>query len=331
MTERENCLGDIQKFTIPDISGTGRIDKLLAELSELELSRSRIVKLIEASLVKVDGKIADKKMKVGPGQVVEIEIPAPEPIDIVGEDIPLDIIFEDEHILVVNKPAGMVTHPAAGNWSGTLVNGLIYHFGQLPSTSGDDRPGIVHRLDKNTSGLLAVARTDIALVELQKAITSRSMKRTYLGLICGHMKEEKGSLNFPIGRSIRDRKKMAVTNHNSRDAITDYQLLERYRTYELHEINLQTGRTHQIRVHFSHMNHPVFGDPEYGGRTTWHKGIFAPERDLGKRMLELLDRQALHAQKLEFDHPATGERLKFESDIPDDYQALLDLVREEGS
>ncbi|MEW5995125.1 MAG: RluA family pseudouridine synthase, partial [Candidatus Zixiibacteriota bacterium] len=250
--------------------------------------------------------------------------------DLTGEDIPLKIVYEDDQVVVVDKPAGLVVHPAPGHYSGTLVNALIHHFESLAGGSAIERPGIVHRLDKDTAGLILVARTDSAYQKLQQQMQRREIKRTYLALICGHVKEKEGVIELPIGRSHRDRKKMAVTQVSGREAVTRYRLRERFRTYDLLEVDLLTGRTHQIRVHFSHLGHPIFGDPEYGGREKWHRGAFGPERQFASRLLQLIDRQALHAAKLTFTHPATGRKITLESELPDDFAKVLEQLRQEG-
>jgi len=318
------------EHVVPEDVSPQRLDRYLASCPELKLSRSKIQKLLEDSLITLDGQPANKKQHVKGGEVVVITLPPPVPSSVEPEDIPLDIVFEDEHLVVINKPAGMVTHPAAGNYGGTLVNAVLYHFGKLPLSGGADRPGIVHRLDKNTSGLIIVARSDTAFAALQKAIQAREVKRTYLALVCGHLKQDSGTIDLPIGRSLKDRKKMTVTHHRSREAVTSYQLLDRFRSYDLLEVNLHTGRTHQIRVHLSHMGHPVFGDPDYGGRQKWHRGVFAPERLLARRLLEIMPRQALHAARLEFIHPITKETLSLYRDPPDDFRALLEMLDMEG-
>jgi len=320
----------VVEHTVPASVSPQRLDRYLASCPELRLSRSRIQRLLEDSQITLDGKPANKKQQVKGGEVVVITIPPAAPTHLEGEDIPLDIVYEDEHLVVVNKPPGMVTHPAAGNYRGTLVNALIHHFGRLSKLGGSDRPGIVHRLDKDTSGLLIVARDDTAFVALQEAVRSREATRSYLALVCGHMKVDSGTIDLPIGRSLKDRKRMIVTHYRSREAITSYKLLDRYRSYDLLEVNLHTGRTHQIRVHLSHLGHPVFGDPDYGGRQKWHRGVFAPERLLARRLLEIMPRQALHAARLEFTHPITCENLTLHRDPPADFQALLDLLDKEG-
>ncbi|MFQ5452955.1 MAG: RluA family pseudouridine synthase, partial [Candidatus Zixiibacteriota bacterium] len=221
-------------------------------------------------------------------------------------------------------------HPAVGNRTGTLVNALLYHFEKLSQTSSVDRPGIVHRLDKGTSGLLLVAKEDNVFLKLQKALQAREIKRTYLTLVCGHMKDKEGTIDLPIGRSIKDRKKLTVTYLASRQAATSFKLLKRYRSYDLLDVNLHTGRTHQIRVHFSHLGHPVFGDPEYGGREKWHRGIFAPERPLAKKLLSLINHQALHAKRLGFVHPVNKKNMTFEAKLSDDFHIILNMLEKEG-
>lgn len=317
-------------ITVPPDVSPQRLDSYLAAHDDLDLTRSRILKLFERGLITLDGQPVIKKHRVKGGETVTLVIPPTEKIHLEGEAIPLDIVHEDEHLVVVNKPAGMVTHPGVGNYTGTLVNALIYHFGSLPLSGGADRPGIVHRLDKDTSGLLVVARTDAVLVALQEAVQERRVTRSYLALVCGHMKEDEGTIDLPVGRSLKNRKRMTVTHVNSREAVTKYKFLDRFRSYDLLEVNLHTGRTHQIRVHLSHVGHPVFGDPDYGGRQKWHKGIFAPERLLAKKLLEILPRQALHAAWLKFTHPITGELLDLHRDPPDDFRQLLDVLDKEG-
>ncbi len=308
-----------------------RIDSYLGKHPELNLTRTRAQKLIEEGLVHLNGQPVSRKHPVQPGDQIAISLVPPPATEIRAEDIPLDIIFEDDYLAVINKPPGMVTHPGAGNYSGTLVNALMYHFKNLPAGSGPDRPGIVHRLDKDTSGLILIAKDESVYQKLQKAIQNREVKRSYLALVCGHVKPDEGQIELPVGRSLRDRKKMAVTGVASRHATTSYRLMKRYRSYDLLEVKLLTGRTHQIRVHFSHLGHPVLGDPQYGGREKWHRGMFAPERPLGKRLLETIKRQALHAAKLEFVHPVTGEAIKLEAEVPGDMFAVLSVLDADGS
>ncbi len=330
MVDSEGNRTELVRISVPVGVTPQRLDRYLGSHPDLRLSRTKVQKLIVEGHVLVNGRTVESKHLLKGEEKIEISIPPPKPSELAAEDIPLDILYEDDHLAVVNKPAGMVTHPAAGNYTGTLVNALLFHFGGLAGSPGGDRPGIVHRLDKNTSGLLVVARTDETYASLQSAIQRRELVRTYVALICGHMKDESGSIDLPIGRSIRDRKKMTVTDVRSREALTHYRLIDRFRSYDLLEVLLQTGRTHQIRVHFSHQGHPLFGDPEYGGRQKWHRGQFGPERPLGKRLLALLDRQALHARKLEFIHPITHEQMSFESELPDDFASVLKLLEAEG-
>ncbi|RKX27655.1 MAG: RNA pseudouridine synthase [Candidatus Zixiibacteriota bacterium] len=317
-------------ITVPIDSAGERLDKFLGASSDLDISRSRAQKLITEKLVTVNGLVVAGKYKLSDGEAIVVTLPPARSSDIVGEDIQLDIIYEDDYLAVVNKPAGMVTHPAVGNYSGTLVNALIHHFGHLSQHSGTDRPGIVHRLDKNTSGLLVVARDDQTAVTLQKAIQSREIKRTYLAVIWGHFKEESGTIELPIGRSMKDRTRMSVGGAAEREAITHYRVLDSFRSYQLVEVTLGTGRTHQIRVHFSHLGHSPLGDPDYGGREKHLKSLFGPERPLAKRLLSLIPRQVLHAIRLEFVHPVDGRELRFEAPVPGDFQAVLDLLNAEG-
>ncbi len=317
-------------IVVPDNTQSTRLDKFLAGRTDLDLTRSRIQYLIGDHQITVNGGPAHKSYDVAPGDKIEIAIPPPPPRGVIAEDIPIDIAYEDEYLAVVNKPIGMVTHPAAGNRTGTLVNAIMYRFDKLAAGSGSDRPGIVHRLDKDTSGLLLVAKNDKVYHALQKALQAREIHRRYLALICGHVPQEKGLIDAPIGRSPKNRKKMAVNGLAAREARTRYYLKKRYRVYDLLDVVLETGRTHQIRVHFTFTGRPVFGDPDYGGRDKWHKGIFAPERKLGQRLLAIMHRQALHARKLEFVHPVTGEPVEVEAPLPDDFAAVLELLDQEG-
>lgn len=321
---------EIIELIIPEDIPVERLDKYLGRDEKLKISRSRLQKLIESGLVTVDGSLAEHSHKLEGGERVIIKIPPPEKIDVAPEPIPLDVVYEDEHLLVVNKPAGMVTHPAAGHYHGTLVNALVYYTEKLSSAGGTERLGIVHRLDKDTSGLILIARYDEIHHALQKELKARKITRKYHALVCGHMKEDSGIIDLPIGRSLKDRKKMTVTGIKSREAFTEYKLLERFKLYDLLEVNLRTGRTHQIRVHFSHIGHPVFGDPDYGGRAKWHRGVISYDKLMTQKALKMLTRQALHAKRLQFIHPVTGEKIALDSDLPDDFQGLLDYLNDEG-
>jgi len=310
----------------PDESGQ-RLDLFLAG-QNLNLTRSRIQNLIRQGRVLVDGARVKPNFKVKPNQIIRIEIPAPQISKIQPEKIPLDIVYEDKDLLVVNKPAGMVTHPAAGNRSGTLVNALLYHCRNLSGIGGVARPGIVHRLDKDTSGLLLVAKNDSAHLKLSRQLQDKSLFREYAAVVWGKMPQKKGTIDAPIGRKPTDRKKMSVTAVASRIAVTEYEVKESFRPCELLSIRLKTGRTHQIRVHLAYWGHPVTGDPEYGGRSKWINNLkSSAERNQAEEILKLISRQALHARKIGFIHPATGQYTEFESRIPLDMQELLAYLR----
>jgi 23S rRNA pseudouridine1911/1915/1917 synthase len=317
-------------ITVPSGIEPERVDRYLGSHRDVGLSRTGIQKLIQTGLILLDGKTINVKHLVTGGESITISIPEEPPTILTGEDIPLDIVFEDDYLAVVNKPTGMVTHPGVGNRSGTLVNALIHHIGRLAEGKAPHRPGIVHRLDKDTSGLLVIARTDDVYNSLQEALKRREVTRTYLALVCGHMSEDEGTIDLPIGRSLKDRKKMSVTHVDSREAVTRYRVVDRFRSYDLLDVNLLTGRTHQIRVHFSHLGHPVFGDGDYGGREKWHRGLFGPERPLAKKLLDAISHQALHARKLEFVHPVTTQPMSFEAPPPGDFQTVLDILIAEG-
>lgn len=290
----------------PEAEGQ-RLDVFLsAQLNDM--TRSGVQKLLRNGNVSVNGKPALKSVKVKGGDIIEACIPAPSEITAKAQDIPLSIVYEDEDLLVVDKPKGMVVHPAPGNPDGTLVNALLYHCGDsLSGINGEIRPGIVHRIDKDTSGLLVVAKNDKAHVALQEQIQAHSFKREYRAIVHGNLKEDDGTIDAPIGRSPKDRKKMAVTTEHSRNAVTHYEVLERFGTYTYIRCILETGRTHQIRVHMAYKGHPVAGDPVYGPSNT-------PKS---------LQGQCLHAAVLGFLHPSTGEYMEFSSELPDTFSKFL--------
>lgn len=327
---QDNEQYSVIEIEIPGSASGERLDKYLGQNQDLNITRSRVQKLIESGLVSVDGVPAAHNHRLKGGEIVVLKVPPARKSDAVPEDIPLDVVFEDDHLLVVNKPPGMVTHPGAGNYTGTLVNALLHYSSKLSGIQGIERAGIIHRLDKNTSGLIIVARNDEVHVALQRELKEQRIRKTYQALVCGHMKDDSGVIDLPIGRSLKDRKKMTVTTRLSRRAVTEYKLVDRYRLYDLLEINLKTGRTHQIRVHFGHTGHPVFGDPQYGGREKWHRGIFSPDRMLAGKALGMINRQALHARRLEFTHPITGKKLILETDLPDDFKNLLEFLDADG-
>jgi 23S rRNA pseudouridine1911/1915/1917 synthase len=314
------------EISAPKEASGRRIDQFLSQ-RDLGLSRAFIQKLVSDHHILVDGKPTKSSYKVRGGDRIRIDVPPPEKPSLEPENIPLEVVYEDSDLLVVNKKAGMVVHPAVGNFSGTLVNALLFHCKDLSGINGVLRPGIVHRLDKNTSGLLVVAKNDFAHLGLAEQIQDRSLLREYVAVTWGHMADEEGTVKAPIGRAMKDRKKMAVTRLKGRESLTQYKVLERYDLCDLLSIRLKTGRTHQIRVHLSYLNHPVLGDPEYGGRQKWIKGVHDKKRPFAHMLLGAIDRQALHAGKLGFVHPRTKEYQEFDSSLPEDMAYLLSHLR----
>lgn len=296
----------------PEAAGQ-RMDRWLAECCG-ELSRSALQALMEQGAVLRAGRPVNKKDKVAAGDTVQVLLPDPQPIEAQPQNIPLDIVYEDEHLLVVNKPKGMVVHPAPGNPDGTLVNALLYHCaGGLSGIGGAIRPGIVHRIDKDTSGLLVVAKDDATHQGLSEQMAVHDIHRVYHAVVYGNLKEDSGTVDAPIGRDPKDRKKMAVTPNNSKPARTHWQVLERFGNFTYIACKLETGRTHQIRVHMSHIGHPLAGDAVYGPRN----------------VLRFLNGQCLHAKELGFRHPITGEQLRFDSVLPLYFQEYLTRLRKE--
>jgi 23S rRNA pseudouridine1911/1915/1917 synthase len=320
----------IIELEIPTDISKERLDRYIGRLEKLNITRNQFQKLAESGLVTLNGKAVKRNYIITGGEKIKLKIPPPPPTNVLPQDIPLDILFEDDFLMIVNKPAGMVTHPGAGNRDGTLVNALLHYSKNLSSIQGWDRPGIVHRLDKNTSGLILIAKNDRVHLALQKQLKERQIKKIYYALICGHMKKDKDTIELPIGRSLKDRKKMTVTNVKGRVAITEYELLERLKLYDFLKINIKTGRTHQIRVHFSFLGHPVFGDPEYGGRLKWHRGVFSVDKIMAQKALEMMPRQALHAKSLEFRHPITEKTTSVDSDLPEDFNTVLQFLKTES-
>lgn len=288
-----------------------RLDKFLA--AEGGFSRSLAAKLCEDGAVRTDGTVRGKKYLLGGGETVSYDEPEPEPCGVKAENIPLDIVYEDDWLLVVNKPRGMVVHPAAGNTDGTLVSALMYHCGdRLSGINGVLRPGIVHRIDKDTSGLLIVAKNDEAHRGLAQQISAHSFLRRYQAVVIGHPGPSAGTVSAPIGRSTADRKKMAVTQYHSRPAVTHYEVLREYPGFSHVQLTLETGRTHQIRVHMASLGHPVAGDPVYGGKV---RGM-----ELGG--------QILHAKTIGFLHPVDGRYLEFDSELPPYFTDFLRKLSE---
>lgn len=299
------------ELTVPQEDAGKRLDAWLAAQETLELTRSAVQNLLEKGAVTRNGGIPKKNDRLNAGDVIAVEIPEPEILDILPQEIPLEIVFEDKELLVVNKPKGMVVHPAPGHSDGTLVNALLYHCeGQLSGINGVIRPGIVHRIDRDTSGLLIVAKTDRAHLGLAEQIAVHSFSREYETVACGRFKEESGTVNAPIGRDPKDRQKMCVTEKNSRHAITHYQVLAAYEHVSHICCRLETGRTHQIRVHMKYLGHPIYGDGVYGKAV---KGV---------------EGQCLHAKKIGFVHPITGEQLSFDSQLPEYFVRILNAAKD---
>ena len=306
-----------------------RLDKYLAEEIEL-ISRSRIKDSIISKDVLVNGEAVKPSFKLAGGETIQVEIPDPQPMELESQPIPLDIIHEDNDIVVLNKQVGLVVHPGAGNRTGTLVNGLIYHFDQLSSVSGSLRPGIVHRLDKDTSGIMVVAKNDAAHGNIALQFSERTVEKTYLALVWGIPEETEGKIDLPIIRHPKERTLFTI-GEVGRPALTEFRLLESFEYLSLLELTPRTGRTHQLRVHLSEMGRPIFGDDSYGGGEKRAKG-FLPEvaKELS-RLAKILSRQALHAMSLVFDHPSTGERVTFVAPMAGDIAAVIHELEPEDA
>jgi len=301
-----------RQLLFPFGRSTERLDRFLAEQLP-ELSRSQLKILIDDGRVQLGGKPGKASLRLKGGESVTVIIPPPEPTTAQPQDLPLTILYEDSRLIVVDKPAGLVVHPAAGHREGTLVNALLHHCRDLAGIGGELRPGIVHRLDKDTSGVMVVAKNDFAHKSLAEQIKAHSIRREYTALVHGVIKENLGTIDAPIGRSKLDRKKMAVIK-DGRPAISNYEVMRRFHNYTLVTVSLLTGRTHQIRVHFSHIKHAVVGDPLYGP---------------AKKHFDL-DSQALHAHRLRFNHPRNGEYMEFSSPVPPYFSAILAQLEQTG-
>ena len=321
-------MDQVQRFIFERGTAPQRLDQFLAE-SLPELSRSQIKKLVDEGLILCDGETIKAGSKLRGGETIQVEIPPPEPIEAEPEEIPLDILYEDSALIVINKPAGMVVHPAPGHTSGTLVNALLHHCHDLSGIGGNLRPGIVHRLDKDTSGVMVVSKDDAAHQGLAEQFKEHSIARKYVAFVFGQVQNVTGTVDKAIGRHPQDRKKMSGASRSGRRAVTHWEVLQRFDRDRLTllELTLETGRTHQIRVHLSEQNLPVVGDPVYGG--------FKKSNAMGdaalRSMVQGLKRQALHARLLGFRHPVQNEWMEFESPLPEDMAEILDYLEKKYS
>lgn len=324
--DEEDELYEHQRVVVDKGQALMRLDKYLPHFSK-NLSRNRIQNAIEAETIKVNGQTAKASYKVKPFDVITYSLPKPpRNTELIPEDIPLNIVHEDDDILIINKPAGMVVHPAFGNWSGTLVNGLIYYLQNLPThRNGEIRPGLVHRIDKDTSGLLVIAKNDYAMTFLANQFFEHTIERTYYALIWGVPKEESGTIHNYIGRSYKNRKVSEVfpDDTHAKVAITHYKVLKDLRYVSLIQCNLETGRTHQIRVHMKHLGHPLFNDSEYGGDRILRGQVFNKYKQFVENCFDIIPRQALHAKTLGFIHPRTKQWVQFDTELPDDFKGVL--------
>jgi 23S rRNA pseudouridine1911/1915/1917 synthase len=314
---------------VPQILTKQRIDKYIAMFIE-NASRTKVQKAINLGYVTVNGELVKSNYLVKPEDEIEIELDYPDKQEVVPENIPLEIIFEDEYLMIINKPAGMVVHPAYKNYSGTLVNAIMYYAQQknesLSSLNGFERAGIVHRLDKDTSGLIVVAKDEVTHRKLSEQFFHHTINREYNAIVWGKLKKKKGEISNKLGRDKWDRKKVAVLKSDDKDgktAITNYEVIEEYDFLSLVKLNLQTGRTHQIRVHLSNLGHPIFGDETYGGREPHSVNLTSNKKAQIKNLLDKMQRQALHARVLGFIHPHTKKEVLFESELPEDMKTII--------
>lgn len=322
----ENTDENAYQFVVHQNQSKIRLDKFLSQKLE-KISRSQLQKLIDDEQIKVNGQPTKSSHIVLPQEIVDVYIPKPPKSELQQENIPLDIIYEDDYLIVVNKAAGMVVHPAYGNLSGTLVNALLFHCRNLGQVGESHRPGIVHRLDKDTSGLLVVAKDNYVHQKLAEQFKTRSIEREYRALVWGRFHQDEGQIVTNIARSHRDRTRMVVAD-TGKYAITNYKVLKQYPLVSLVAVKLETGRTHQIRVHFSVKGHPVVGDPTYGGRNKQLNSFNQMEQKCAIHILTLISRQALHAKKIGFLHPITNQYLRFETDLPEDMTNLIKYAEE---
>jgi 23S rRNA pseudouridine1911/1915/1917 synthase len=327
-TEEEQELYEHYRFVADKGQEPLRIDKFLMNRIE-NASRTKIQSAAEANCILVNGKAVKSNYRVKPGDVMTIVLPhPPREIELIPQNIPINIVYEDDDIILVNKEAGMVVHPAYGNYSGTLMNALVHHFKNLPQPKipNEMRPGLLHRIDKNTSGIMVIAKSEIAMTKLAKAFYDRKIDRTYVALVWGDIKENSGTVTGNIGRSLRDRKIMAVfpEGEQGKHAVTHFKVLERFGYVTLIECKLETGRTHQIRVHMQHIGHPIFNDETYGGNKIVKGTTFTKYKQFVENCFKLMPRHALHAKSLGFIHPATKKHVHFDSELPADMQAVIE-------
>lgn len=329
MTEKDTKEFKEYHFEVPDGHNSGtRLDKYIASFIQ-NVSRTKVQKAIDGEYVTVNGSVEKSSYNMQPGDVIDIHLPIPKPPETKPEKMELNIVYEDDDLLIVNKEAGMVVHPAYGNWTGTLVNGLMWYADELSEPEEDTiRPGIVHRLDKDTSGILVVAKNDETHRQLSEYFRTKDIERTYWAIVWGTPDDEEGTITGDIGRSRRDRKKMTVVpDGKGKHATTHYKVLEYFDHLTLLELKLETGRTHQIRVHLADNNLWVFGDQKYGGDSVRYGSNTGSRKQMFNNLFASLQRQCLHAKTLGFEHPTTGEEVRFDSKLPEDFQQVLEKLR----
>lgn len=309
-TSPESVIQEPIEWTVENQFEGERIDKWITEALEEDISRTLVQQWVKDGHVKVNGKVVKPNYKLSLQDLIALVIPEPQGVELLAENIPLNVVYEDSDVIVINKQRGLVVHPAPGHYSGTLVNALMYHCKDLSGINGELRPGIVHRIDKDTSGLIMSAKNDKAHASLAEQLKAHTVNRKYIALVHGHIQHDQGTIDAPIGRDSHDRKMYTVTEKNSKTAVTHFVVIERFGDFTLVELKLETGRTHQIRVHMKFIGHPLVGDPMYGKS----KGM-------------LMDGQALHAAILGFTHPRTGEWMQFEAPIPPDMENLISTIR----
>jgi len=323
-----NGANEVLRIVVPRGQKKIRIDVYLARQVE-NATRNKVQQSIVGGDVLVNGNVVKPSYTLAPSDVIQVSLHRPKRPVAQAEPIPLKILYEDDQLLVVDKPAGMVTHPAYGNYTGTLVNALMYHCPQLSDPNSELRPGIVHRLDKDTSGLLVVAKTDRAHSYLARQFSRRTVDREYWAIVWGTFKRTKGLIEASLGRSKKDRRKVAVTSQG-KPAATEYTVVKEFDYLTLLRLKLRTGRTHQIRVHLSYVGHPVFGDPTYGGRNSVWGGLERKKAQQAANLLKIISRQALHAKTIGFVHPESKKTLKFETELPDDFATVLRILSEKS-